>query len=314
MSERFVCGIDGGGTRTRVLLLSESGRTLGQGESGPGNLHDVGASVLRSHVHEAWLLAWSAAGQAPRAADAAFFGMASVVTDADRATVRAIGLELGLASKVQVDHDLAASLAGGLAGQPGITVIAGTGSSCFGRGQGGETWMAGGWGSFLDDRGSAFDLGRGALVACTRAHDGRGPETVLSSLVRTELALETWRELLARIDAEGMSRSEVAALAPLVTTAADGGDQAALAIIASGAAELAHAVATVAAQLSLSEPLVVATGGLAEHAASWQSAFRAAVLQRVPGARISEPRLSPVQGAALLALQHIGVQLNADAL
>ena len=52
--------------------------------------------------------------------------------------------------------------------------------------------------------------------------------------------------LLARIDAEGMSRSEVAALAPLVTTAADGGDAAALAIIASGAAELAHAVATVA--------------------------------------------------------------------
>ena len=88
----------------------------------------------------------------------------------------------------------------------------------------------------------------------------------------------------------------------------------ALAIIASGAAELAHAVATVAAQLLLSEPLVVAICGLAEHAASWQSAFRAAVLQRVPGARITEPRLSPVQGAALLALQHSGVQLNADAL
>jgi len=311
MSDRVVCGVDGGGTSTRVVLLEETGRILGQGTSGPGNLRDVGAVVLRKHVREAWLAAWQAADAEPRQVAAAFFGVASVATPADRETVRSIGLDLRLSGDVTVDHDLAASLAGGLGGRPGITVIAGTGSSCFGRGQDGATWMAGGWGSFLDDRGSAFDLGRGALVACTRAHDGRGPETLLSALVRQELELGTWRELLARIDAQGMSRSEVAALAPLVTAAAEEGDSAALAIIDAGTSELGHAVLTVATRLALEDPLVVATGGLPEHAPTWKAAFQSAVTSRLPAAKLVEPALSPVLGAALLAFQHIGVQIDA---
>ena len=143
-------GIDGGGTHTRAALLDSNGRLLGVGQSAAGNLHDVGEERLHAHVAEATRAAWSEAGEAPQEAAAAFFGMASVVTEVDRERVRRIGLELELApdGRIEVDHDLRIALAAGLAGAPGIVVIAGTGSSCYGRSPAGETWMASGWGSF----------------------------------------------------------------------------------------------------------------------------------------------------------------------
>jgi len=57
-----VCGVDGGGTSTRVLVATLDGEVLGEGRSGSGNLHDVGEAVLARHVEEAWRAAWAGAG------------------------------------------------------------------------------------------------------------------------------------------------------------------------------------------------------------------------------------------------------------
>lgn len=307
--ELVVAGFDGGGTRTRCALADASGRVLGSGESGPGNLHDVGAERLRAHLSEAWEGAWRDAGRAPTAVAAGFLGMASVVTEADRATVQELARGLGVSDDVGVDHDLSISLAGGLGGGDGIAVIAGTGSSCFGRGPDGRTWMAGGWGSFLDDRGSAFDMGRGALVACARASDGRGPRTSMEEPVRRALGIETWREMLSRIDADGMTRSEIAALAPIVTRAASEGDEAARALLCEGTRELALCVHTVARHIELEAPRVVATGGLAQ-AREWREPFAVAVKERLPDASVLDCATTPLIGACLLAFERRGHALD----
>mgnify|MGYP003631476287 FL=1 len=62
----LVAGIDGGGTKTRIVLLDITGRVLGAGESGPGNLHDMGPERTRDHVAQAWSRAWENVGEAPR--------------------------------------------------------------------------------------------------------------------------------------------------------------------------------------------------------------------------------------------------------
>ena len=305
----IVAGFDGGGTSTRCALVDASGAVLGRGESGPGNLHDVGADRLQAHLREAWEGAWREAGREPHAVSSAFLGMASVVTQADRGTVRRLVVELGVSEDVGVDHDLSISLAGGLGGGDGIAVIAGTGSSCFGRGPDGRTWMAGGWGSFLDDRGSSFDMGRGAMVACARASDGRGPRTSMEEPVREALSIETWREMLSRIDSDGMTRSEIAALAPIVTRAASEGDEAALELLRAGTKELAHCVHTVARSIELSHPRVVATGGLAR-TAEWRAPFTRAVLERLPDATVMDSVTTPLIGSCLLAFERMGTDLG----
>ncbi len=131
----LVIGVDGGGTRTRAALVTESGQILGLGTAGPSNYDDVGVAVAQSNIGLAVQRAWQQAGLSSRQGDAAFLGMAGVVSSADRATIYRMAAELALAPtpRIHVDHDIRIALAGGLAGQPGIALIVGTGSSCYGR-------------------------------------------------------------------------------------------------------------------------------------------------------------------------------------
>ena len=313
-SEVHAIGVDGGGTSTRVLLVDGEGRRLGEGTSGSGNLHDMGEAQLGEHLGEAWRGAWASAGREPRPAESVFCAMASVGTAANRELVRRLVARVGMGSleAVEVDIDLVGALAGGLGGGDGIALIAGTGSSCFGRDGSGRTFQSGGWGSLLDDVGSATWLGTGAMIAAARAFDGRGPSTSLEGGVMEALGLEHMRELLPAIDGEGDARARRAALAPLVTAAAERGDPEASRLLERGADALAECAEAVWRTLDFAggEVEVVLTGGLGENVPAYRELVHAAVLRRVPTARCTPARASNLVGAALVALERCSVGLD----
>lgn len=308
-AERFVCGVDGGGTSTRVLIATASGDVVGSGKSGSGNLHDVGRDALRVNLTEAWAAAWAEARANPRPAEAAFCAMASVGTPRNRDAVLDLAREIGLARPhaIAVDIDLVAALAGGLGGGDGIALIAGTGSSCFGRDASGATFQSGGWGSLLDDVGSATWLGTQAMVAAIRDFDGRGPRTVLRDAIERELALADMRELLPMIDGDVSVRARRARLAPLVTDAAEDGDHVARDLLVRGADALAECVGAVHRTLAFGKgPCeVVVTGGLADGVPAYRELVHAKVYERVPAATCIEPRTSNARGAVLEALRAV---------
>jgi N-acetylglucosamine kinase-like BadF-type ATPase len=289
---------------------------LGSGEGPSGNLHDVGRARLSEHMERAWRAAWADAKETPRPAAAAFLAMASVGLVVDRAEVLDIATSLGLApaERTKVDIDLTAALAGGLGGGAGIALIVGTGSSCYGRRADGRARQVGGWGSLLDDVGSATWLGTRAMTAAARAFDGRGPATVLEGAVRDALQLSEMRAMLRAVDADGLSRTRRAGLARLVTEAARAGDPVADALLAEGAEALAECVEAAVRVLEWDAPPleVVATGGLASDP-DYGARIERAILRRVPFARVIAPRYENVVGAALLALELAGVSLT-DAL
>ncbi len=140
---------------------------------------------------------------------------------------------------IGVDHDLRIALAGGLAGAVGIVLIAGTGSSCYGRNEKGQSWICGGWGHILDDVGSSYWMGLQAMIAAVRDFDGRGDATRLRARVAESLGLTDMRQIMLRVGVEGIARREMAALARLTTQAAAEGDTVACRIVDYGAAELA---------------------------------------------------------------------------
>lgn len=309
MSEQIVIGVDGGGTSTRVALATVNGEVLGIGQAGTGNFHDVSARGVQDNIERALGEAWQSAGQTPRQAAAAFLGMGSVASATDRQVIHQVACDLALApaEQIGVDHDLSIALAGGLALQPGIVLIAGTGSSSYGRGPDGSTWRAGGWGHTLDDMGSSGWIGLQAMVATVREYDGRGVPTVLSARVMDALRLEDIQNILWRVDAQCMSRREMAALAPLVTEAAEQGDPVAQRILATGADELALLPATVATKLNLVEQLgvvpVTITGGLTKAGPAFVDTLHAAISRCLPEAQIVEPKCQPVIGAVLRAVE-----------
>ncbi len=162
-------GVDGGGTQTRCLVIDEHGNIIGIGVSGPSKPDAADPEAGRTHLHQAILSASQHCG-GPQALDTLFVGMGGVVSEADRQVVYHMldGLTLKPGILIGIDHDIRIALAGGTAGQPGIALIVGTGSSCYGYNAVGESWRCGGWGYILDDVGSAFYLGQQVFTSDSR--------------------------------------------------------------------------------------------------------------------------------------------------
>ncbi len=310
----FFLGIDGGGTATRALLCDERGRVLGRGTGGVANHLHAGWDGAADSLRIAVSAAWTFAGLTPAPCTAVFLGMAATASDEARNRWREIAFALGLAATpaaIGVDHDIRIALAGGLGGRPGIALIAGTGSSCYGRTAAGATWQAGGWGSILDDGGGGYWLGLRAVGAAIRAQDGRGPVTALHERILARLQVSNLREIVTRLHDGTLVRHEMARLAEDVMACAAAGDAAAQELLARGATELAAMVRAVAQKLFAGASPEVVFAGSTATAPTFAPYIATAITREAPTVRIVPAELSPVAGAALLALELGGVPRSA---
>jgi glucosamine kinase len=308
---RTFLGVDGGGTKTQAALCDENGRVLGAGLSGASGIDSVGAEAAAANIGAAITAARRQAGLEAAPCDGVFFGMAGVVSAADQAIVHDIARSLGLGGAVQVDHDIRIALAGGLSGRPGIALIAGTGSSCFGINAAGARWQAGGWGHLISDEGSSYWFGWNAIRLAAGACDGRW-ETALRAPVLRQLGIDDIGDLHQRLYSQGVTKAEIAAFAPLVIEAAAAGDALARVLIEQGMAELAQMVVAVARRLGWQEApcAVTLTGGLWRAGDAVLAPFRTALAARLPQATVVLPALPPVLGACVLALQGAGIAVD----
>ena len=257
----YLIGIDGGGTRTTLALADGEGRELLR-RQGPAGIVDPrdprGAiEVVGALVREA--LAESGAGER---ADALCAGLAGVRSEAEREAVRAALAAEGVADRVVIRSDGEIALQGALGGEPGILLVAGTGSVAWGRAEDGRVDSCGGWGMVIGDEGSAYALGRAALTAVVRSLDGRGPATRLLPLVLEALQLDDPDPI--RQWAGRAEKAEIAAVAVPAVRAATWGDEVAVGLVAAGAAGLLEHVRALLARLGpwRSPPGVVLHGGL----------------------------------------------------
>ena len=311
----FVIGVDGGGTQTRCLAINDKADIIGVGITGPSKPDAVEPEIGRIHLQEAIRQACQSCG-GPAKIDSAFLGMGGVVSDADEQAVHQLLNGVGLRSGIPVgiDHDIRIALAGGTAGKPGIALIVGTGSSCYGRNAAGESWRSGGWGYILDDLGSGFYLGQQALMALVRAHDGRGPKTALTKPVMEALGLHDPNEIMHRIYYPRLDHAAIASLAPIVTGLAER-DKVALSIIKQGCAALADmAVATVKTLHLPDDTLVIPVGSLATVSPIFRENLERALHKALPKVEIRAAFVPAVAGAAFLALEQVGVTLSEEAL
>lgn len=308
-------GIDGGGTKTQAAICDEDGRVLGVGLGGASGIDSVGADGAMSGIGAAVQAARAQAGLPADPFHSIFFGIAGVVSEADREIVCTVARALQLGGIVGVDHDIRISLAGGLSGRPGIALISGTGSSCFGMNAAGERWQAGGWGHIISDEGSSHWFGWNAIRLAIGAFDGRWQSSLLEP-VKQRLGLSEMLDIHYRLYTQGISKAEIAAFAPLVFEAAAAGDAMATQLIEHGAHDLAQMVKAVAHHLGWKTGRceVTLTGGLWRAGAPVLTPFHTALGGALPNATVVMPELPPVLGACVLALQQVGVVVDAAVL
>ena len=182
MTGPYVAGVDGGGTRTRVLLLARDGATAGRAE-GPAALvrPDRPAAAARV-VADTVRRAAEAAGVA-LPLPALWAGLAGAGRPRVRRALEAALRDERIARAVRVGTDVEAAFHDAFGGGPGIVVVAGTGSVVLGAAEDGRRLQVGGWGGVMGDEGSGYHIGVSALRAIAAATDRRGPPTALTAAV-----------------------------------------------------------------------------------------------------------------------------------
>ena len=301
---RHILGIDGGGSRTRARIALRSGETVATGEAGPSGVSANGFEGAQRAILDATRAALKAAGL--READCDFGAVCMGLSGVDRPAEREVMLSwarAALAPAVEVVNDVELVLAAGTPARWGVALIAGTGSIGLGRAPDGRAVRAGGWGYRFGDEGSGYDLAREALRAASQAADGRGAPTRLLADIMAFWDLTDPSGIIPKVYRSGLRPVDLAALAPLVTAAAQSGDAMASAIVARAGASLAQIVLAVARALDFgSDPTPLAlAGGLLLGAGGLREALMAALSGAGRTfAPIGEAR-EPVAGAIAIA-------------
>jgi len=310
----FYCGVDGGGTRTRAVLVDANGVFVGYGASGASNPKAVGLDGASFSVCEAVSRAFRELPTPPKELQL-FIGLAGVRTEPDRKAVMDALAEpmakIGISDAVlHLGHDLDVAHAAALGGEPGVVLVVGTGSAALGKDASGRSRQAGGWGWFIDDPGSGYWLGYQAMRAAARSCDGRGPMTMLEERVKNFLRIKTLHEMPNIIYNPHFSRERVAELAPVIFDVAEAGDLCANAILKKGFEELSLMVATVARELEMERPTVSAVGGITHSGQTFERRLQESLQAQLPYAQISHARATPVVGSVILALAKNGKRMS----
>ncbi len=307
---RTYLGIDGGGTKTDVLLIDELGTVLASHRAGSAYYPETGIDALEALVTNAVEATLQQGAVHASELTYAFIGLPAYGEDSGiLARLDRIAAAVLPADRHRCGNDMVCGWAGALGGADGINLVAGTGSIAYGEWEGRRA-RAGGWGELFSDEGSAYWIARQALTLFSRMSDGRASRGVLYENIREHFRLDNDLDLCAAIyGPPPLSRRALAALAPLVAQAAAAGDGQAQNIFESAAEDLCDLVHAVRDALmpSLPTPMPVSySGGLFRFGDTVLGKFRARLYAGPRQYAFTAPKLEPPAGAALYAAKLSG--------
>jgi N-acetylglucosamine kinase-like BadF-type ATPase len=309
--EQLVLAIDGGNSKTEVVLADSTGRTLahvrGPGSS-PHHLGIDGAVDLLDDLVAKAVAQAGVGGQQPVAALAEVYLAGVDFPSEQEAATDAIGRR-GWAREHVVDNDSFALLRAGTDVPDAVAVVCGAGINCVGVARDGRHARFASLGRISGDWGGGFDLGAEALWWAARADDRRGPDTVLTTLVPGFFDLPDVPSVYEAIHFERLDHRRLIELAPTVLAASRDGDPVARGIVTRLADEVVACARAALTRLDmLGVPTVVVLGGgvLTSRDHVLLAGIEAGLADAAPHARAQVTEVSPVVGAALLGLDRLG--------
>jgi glucosamine kinase len=171
-THKYLIGVDGGGSGTRVVLTDADGIELARATGGPSGLA-LGVERAWDVIEAACLRAFETAGLSFEwSACALGCGLAGVNHAGWLAQFHATAPD-GCA--LAVESDALTTLLGAHGGEPGVVVALGTGSIAASLDAGGQVRIAGGYGFPSGDEASGAWLGLRAVTHLQQVLDGRAP-------------------------------------------------------------------------------------------------------------------------------------------
>lgn len=288
-------GIDGGGTKTRCLVVNDDGEYIGSAIAGPSNLTTSSEEIVAQNLKSACRKALLGVEDESYEIQAACFSLAGSAAPERQDILQGIlgSLPFKFSLKPILTTDVEAALSGAFLGKPGCILIAGTGSICMSVDNAGNHHRAGGLGAKIGDEGSGGWIGKQAILAA-KTQDREAP---LRQAIEHALAVQN----ITTFDPENCSTRQIAALSPEIFMLAEDGDAPSRKIMRNAISELVELVKAVKAKSDLDELPLALSGGLISGNALFKQKLIAAISEDVSGVQIQDLQLSALQGAVLTA-------------
>lgn len=310
MSAPVIVAVDGGNSKTDVVLADADGAVLATTTGPASTPHALGVPGSLELLDR---LIGDVRAQA---------GLPSGV-DLDRAEIYLAGADLpieveilmtevgrrGWAREHRVDNDTFALLRAGTDSPDAIGVVCGAGTNCVGRTADGRTARFPALGPITGDWGGGHELAPLALWHAARGEDGRGPATALTAAVAAFFGLSSVEEVGIAVHLGELPHARIHELTPLLFQVAAAGDAVATGVVMRQAEEVVIMAAVAARRLDITDrTLDVVLGGgvlIARHP-MLHDAIVAGLAAELPSATVRVLSDPPVTGAVLLGLDALG--------
>ncbi|MFB4273850.1 MULTISPECIES: N-acetylglucosamine kinase [unclassified Nonomuraea] len=312
---RLVLAVDGGNSKTDVVVVSEHGEVLATGRAGPFTPQRDGVAAAVDVVAAA-LTTLPVDGLPMDGFDHMSACLAGADLPVEEEALAREFAARGFAADVVVRNDTFALLRAGASAPWGVAVVCGAGINAVGVSPGGTVARFPALGRISGDWGGGQSLAEEALWHAARAEDGRGEPTALTGVVTAHFGTATVEELVLALHFGRVPEDRLHELSPGVLAAAGDGDAVAGALVARQAEEVTVMAQVCLRRLGLLEtPVEVVLGGglLTARDPLLTSLLDAGFALRAPRAKIVVADLPPVMGAALLGLERLGASEAAKA-
>lgn len=283
---QLILGVEGGGSKTDWVLVRGS-NVIESGQLSAANF------ILISEVDLVELLR-----QLPNDVARAGVFLAGCKTDDDRARLRTICDGVWPNAKIAVGSDRDSGFAAAFGSRDGIAVISGSGSAVTGR-KNGKIEKAGGSGHILGDGGGGYTLAIEALRQVLRTYDLAHTVTRSAQEILRAMMLNRMEDLIEWT--QHADKMAVAALSPVVFTAAELGSVEMMNVLKAGAESLARSTASVAKWLEYEMPDVRLQGGIFLNQPLYVELYREALGKLIETSSIKTCDTPGAFGAAHLA-------------
>ena len=302
-----VLAIDAGNSKTDVAVVTADGDVLATARGGGFRPPAVGVDTAMNGLAETVAQALTAAGLTSVAHVSACLANADFPVEEEQlaAALRA----RGWGSTVTVRNDTFAILRAGAGAPRGVAVVCGAGINCVGMRPDGRTARFPALGRVSGDWGGGWGLSEEALWHASRAEDGRGAPTALSHTLPAHFGLDSMYALVEALHLEHIPTLRRHELTPVLFATAADGDPIARAIVERQAEEVVSMAVVALTRLDLlteETPVLLGGGVLAARHAQLNDRIAHSLADRAPKAVPRVLTCSPVLGAALLGLDHVG--------
>ena len=309
----YIIGIDGGASKTRGILFTQSGETITTAFEKGSNLAIFGETAA-NRLHKVINALCNNANIPLDLVDAIGLGLAGASDKDGRDLVFKMLDGLKLSQRALIANDAEAAYEVNCPGDFGILVTVGTGVICLARNENGETVRTAGKGHEQGDKGSGYWIGKQALLNLSLNETSVMGDADLEEIMEAFLVYveeDHFQTALENVYDNTDSVSIIAGFAESVILLAENGNEVMLSVLQEAAHAVAGYVTALAEELKYNENHIVLAGnGSVIQNELFRKSLNDDLCFDFPEIKWTFSTISPAYGAGMLAAKVQGVDVK----